>query len=65
MTDPRDLTHVCDTCRDQPGSDTAAAKGCTCARMDNHRGHRPGGYYITEGCPVHWPEAPAGDQEDA
>lgn len=26
--------HVCDTCRDQPGSDTAREKGCTCPVMD-------------------------------
>lgn len=34
MSDPRDRTHVCDTCRDKPGSDTAAAKGCTCPRCE-------------------------------
>lgn len=30
-------THVCDTCRDQPGSDTAREKGCTCGPMDRQR----------------------------
>ena len=47
--------HVCDTCRDQPGSDTAREKGCTCGPMDNGRGHNEHRRVILEGCPVHWP----------
>ena len=51
--------HVCDTCRDQPGSDTAREKGCTCPVMDNGRGHneyrRVARRVVLEGCPLHWP----------
>lgn len=42
-----------------PGSDEAAMRGCTCARMDNSYGKgylgRPGMFFITEGCPLHAP----------
>lgn len=48
-----------------PGSDAARAKGCWCAVFDNNRGRFPpfpptdempdGGWWITEGCPVHSP----------
>ena len=48
--------HACDTCRDKPGSDTAAAKGCTCPRLDNGRGHNTERAVIVIGCPVHHPE---------
>ena len=47
--------HVCDTCRDQPGSDTAREKGCTCPVMDNGRGHNEHWRITREGCPMHWP----------
>lgn len=42
-----------------PGSDEAAAKGCTCARIDNAYGKgyfcQPGVFVITDGCPLHAP----------
>ena len=45
--------HVCDTCRDQPGSDTAREKGCTCPVMDNGRGHNEHWRVVRADCPVH------------
>lgn len=47
-----------------PGSQEARAGGCTCPVLDNCRGKwapwPPDGWYITEGCPLHWPQyAPA------
>ena len=47
-----------------PGSDAAIWQGCTCAVIDNCHGRVPpippgamgledGGWYITEGCPLH------------
>ena len=56
MSDPRDRTHVCGICRDRPGSDTAAAKGCICPRRDNGCGHNPERVVFVFGCPVHHPE---------
>ena len=53
MSDHFSWTHVCDTCRDKPGSDTAAAKGCICPRLDNGRGHNTERAVIVVGCPVH------------
>ncbi|RWE46806.1 MAG: hypothetical protein EOS79_11490 [Mesorhizobium sp.] len=42
-----------------PGSDEAAMRGCTCARIDNHHGKGwrgiPGVFVYTSGCIVHWP----------
>lgn len=53
--------HVCDTCRDQPGSDTAREKGCTCPVMDNWRGHNEHWQITREGCPLHWPDGEAAE----
>lgn len=43
-----------------PGSDEAAWRGCSCARIDNHhgKGYRgmPGVFAYTTGCPLHWPD---------
>jgi hypothetical protein len=43
-----------------PGSDAALAQGCICAVLDNRRGTAapfpPDGWWITEGCPVHYPQ---------
>lgn len=47
------MTHECDTCRDQPGSDTARANGCACPVMDNARGHNEHRVVIFVDCPVH------------
>lgn len=47
--------HVCDTCRDQPGSDTAREKGCTCPLLDNGHGHNKYRMVVNVDCPVHWP----------
>lgn len=53
--------------RPHPGSDDAIALGCSCARYDNNRGmfppfpavdDRPAGWFMTVGCPVHWPTTP-------
>lgn len=42
-----------------PGSDEAAMRGCTCARIDNHYGNGWAGmrgcFVYTAGCPLHWP----------
>lgn len=42
-----------------PGSDEAAMRGCTCARLDNGNGKgyygMPGVFVYTAGCPLHWP----------
>ena len=47
-------THVCDTCRDQPGSDTAREKGCNCPVLDNARGHNGRIWAVIRGdCPMH------------
>jgi len=49
----------------KPGSDEARSEGCFCARMDNNYGRgrwddgEKYGWYVTEGCPVHAPFAPA------
>lgn len=52
--------HVCDTCRDQPGSDTAREKGCTCPVMDNGRGHNEHRRVVRADCPVHqWTKEPS------
>ena len=52
--------HVCDTCRDQPGSDTAREKGCTCPVLDNGHGHNEHRRVVIEGCPVHqWTKEPS------
>jgi hypothetical protein len=44
-----------------PGSDAARAMGCRCAVLDNNHGKwapwPPNGWWITEGCPVHAPNA--------
>jgi hypothetical protein len=44
-----------------PGSDTALSMGCKCPVLDNGHGRRapyaPDGWWITQGCPVHAPEA--------
>jgi hypothetical protein len=43
-----------------PGSDEAAAAGCTCPVLDNARGKsagRPGEFWISGGCPLHAPHA--------
>ena len=45
-----------------PGSDEALASGCTCAVLDNAHGKGfpyKGGtsFWITEGCPVHFPKS--------
>lgn len=45
-----------------PGSDAALDRGCTCAVMDNNHGrfppYPPNGWWITEGCPLHWGPLP-------
>jgi len=45
-----------------PGSSKAVEMGCTCAVLDNWRGDpkfgRIHGFYVTEGCPLHWTERP-------
>ena len=42
-----------------PGSPKAVEMGCTCAVLDNCHGaawfERAHGFWITEGCPLHWP----------
>lgn len=47
------------TPRPNPGSDEALDQGCTCPVLDNGRGRRapypPDGWWMTEGCPVHFP----------
>ena len=45
--------HVCNTCRDKPGSDTAREKGCICPVLDNGRGHRPHPMIFNIECPLH------------
>ncbi len=47
------MIHDCETCHMQPGSDTARAEGCTCATMDNGRGHNRVRLVIRLDCPVH------------
>lgn len=39
-----------------PGSEEAAALGCTCPRIDNGYGRRQGGFVYHMDCPVHVPE---------
>ena len=51
--------HVCDTCRDQPGSDTAREKGCTCPIHDNGHGHNLHRMVVNVDCPMHWPTGEA------
>lgn len=48
-----------------PGSDEAIRQGCSCAVLDNNHGLRqpwPGGWWITQGCPVHAPKAGRGPE---
>lgn len=46
--------HSCDTCYMQPGSDTARVRGCSCAVMDNARGHENKRWLkINLDCPLH------------
>jgi len=44
-----------------PGSEAARSMGCLCPVLDNGHGRRapypPDGWWITQGCPVHAPEA--------
>ena len=55
----------------RPGSPGAIKRGCICAVLDNNHGRfapwPPDGWWITEGCPVHAPQAevPASDQGGA
>lgn len=50
-----------------PGSPEAREAGCRCPVMDNNHGKwapwPPDGWYIVEGCPVHWPSASCPDLE--
>lgn len=56
------VTDMAETGILNPGSDEAKALGCTCATLDNNHGKwapwPPDGWWVTEGCPVHSPEAP-------
>lgn len=51
-----------------PGSKEAVEQGCTCAVLDNCRGQdwfgKSHGFYITEGCPLHWTKKYLGDEFD-
>ncbi len=46
-----------------PGSDFAVNAGCTCPVLDNGHGDEAaaearGGFWVNEGCPLHWPPEP-------